>query len=305
MLDFFYLIRFPNLLVVALTQALIYFRVLLPAYTQTGLEPALNTVQFVLLVLVTMIVTAGGYVINDMLDARSDMVNRPGTNKVYQIGTGQVRWLYTTSILLGFAISFLLAFELGERKLLWLYPLMVSLLALYSRWIKPIPFAGNILVAIYCAGVPALVALAERKQLALVAKIDAEVATSTWQIIGVYCLFAFVATLLRELVKDIQDIHGDRVIGRRTIPILWGIKTSRLIGILLSGLILAAVSIPVLLGWPAFIHPIILTFMATLSMSTLYFMYLLVRSQEPRDFGKISTQLKLFLLAGLGLLVFI
>ena len=291
MLDFLRLIRLPNLLVVALTQVLIYYRVVLPAYAKIGLEPVLNSIYFTLLVIVTMVVTAGGYVINDILDARSDMVNRPGTNKVYQIGLGRVRWLYIGLIILGFGISFFLAIELDERKLIWLYPLMVSLLSLYSTYIKPVPLAGNVLVAVYCAGVPALIALAERKQLSQLHQYDVEVANTTWQIIGVYCLFAFVATLLRELVKDIEDIHGDRVIGRRTIPVLWGVSISRGLSIALSLLILASVSIPVIMGWPAFSHPLILAFMAVLSLSTLYFVYRLIRSQEPRDFGQISTQL--------------
>lgn len=305
MLDLLRLIRLPNLLVVALTQVLIYYRVVLSAYADVGVEPVMNTTLFILLVAVTMVVTAGGYVINDILDARSDMINRPGKNKVYQIGLDNVRWLYIGLIILGFGISFFLALELGERKLIWLYPLMVSLLALYSTYIKPIPFAGNLLVSIYCAGVPALIALAERSQLNQLHLHDVDVANTTWQIIGVYCLFAFVATLLRELVKDIEDIHGDRVIGRRTIPVLWGVSISRSLSIALSMLILAAVSIPVVMGWPAFSHPLILMFMAVLSLSTLYFVYRLVRSEEPRDFGQISTQLKLFLLAGLGLLIFI
>lgn len=305
MLNLLRLIRFPNLLVVALTQVLIYHRVVLPAYAKTGTEPVLDTWHFALLVVVTVVVTAGGYVINDILDARSDLVNRPGKNKVYQLGLDRVRWVYLGLVLLGYGISFLLAMQLGERKLLWLYPLMVSLLALYSSFIKPVPFAGNVLVAFYCAGVPALIALAERKQLAGLYLKDAGVANTAWQIIGVYCLFAFVATLLRELVKDIEDIHGDRVIGRKTIPILWGIPASRTLGVLLAGLVLVAVSIPVLLGWPAFSHSVILVFLAVLSLSTLYFGLLLLRSHEPSDFRRISTRLKLFLLAGLGLLIFI
>ena len=71
------LVRFPNLVIVALTQYLLYYGLLLPAFRQYSLEPALDGEHFSLLVAVTLLISAGGYVINDIVDFRIDLINRP------------------------------------------------------------------------------------------------------------------------------------------------------------------------------------------------------------------------------------
>lgn len=298
------LLRFPNLLVVVLTQALVYFRVIRPALTEAGVATSLSPIHFWLLTGATVAVTAGGYVINDLLDVRSDIINRPGKNVVYHLGEGRVRWLYLILVFIGFAMSVLLGWLVGEIKLLWLYPFSVALLALYSRFVKPYPFAGNLLVALYCAGVPGLVALAERASIARLLDIDPSGAGLV-RIIGVYCLFAFIATLLREVVKDMQDVRGDRVIGRDTLAVRWGIEGSRRFSLLLAAITLAALLSPLFLGWTNFLTPEVLAMIAALVSSLCFLAILIARGRESADFGRISRGLKLFLLGGLGLLLFI
>ncbi|PHI20379.1 hypothetical protein CEQ90_07925 [Lewinellaceae bacterium SD302] len=301
MLPYLQLVRFPNLLVVALTQSLIFYRLILPAFERNGIDAQLSHLQFALLVIACAIVTAAGYVINDILDTKADAVNKPGRNHVDDLGLANCRWLFVVLILIGYGISLQLALSLGKSHLIWLYPVAVGLLSLYSRYVKPIPLAGNLLVATFCAGVPALVALAELE--GLNSLVISEPATI--RILFIYGIFAFVATWLRELVKDMEDINGDRLIGRRTIPIILGISNSRSLGILLSLLNLFALLAPLLLGWPAFRKPGILICVVLLCLALCYFAWQLLRSRNARDYGRISTQLKLFLLGGLGLLVLV
>lgn len=301
--DFFRLIRLPNLLIVALTQWLVYDGFIQPSLKAAAIAGKLSSVYFWGLCAATVLVTAGGYIVNDLLDVESDAINRPGRNKVYALGVSLCLWWYLVSVLLGFACSLLLAFQLQELLLLGLYPLAVVALALYTRHIKPIPLAGNALVAIYCAGVPLLLVLAERR--ALLQLWEEAPQRAVWLVgtILVYALFAALATVLRELVKDMQDVAGDRHIGRRTLPVWLGMEPSRWLALFLVFLCLAALVLPIWWSWPAFLALRVLFFIAGLALALVYIAWGIVRAQQPHDYGRLSGQLKLFLLAGLGLLL--
>ena len=100
------LVRFPNLVIVALTQYLLYYGLLLPAFRQYSLEPALDGEHFSLLVAVTLLISAGGYVINDIVDFRIDLINRPDKVVINrQVRVQSAYWLYFCFNLLGFLIS--------------------------------------------------------------------------------------------------------------------------------------------------------------------------------------------------------
>ena len=117
-------------------------------------------------------------------------------------------------------------------------------------------------------------------------------------------VFAFVATLLRELVKDLEDIRGDREVGRQTIPVMWGISLSRKLGIMLGAMVILSILSPIFLGWPAFLEPPMLICIGVLLVGLLYILIQLARAREQTDYHRLSTQLKVFLLGGLGLLAF-
>ncbi len=303
LLDFFRLIRLPNLLIVALTQWLIYGRFILPSLEATSIVGKLSDFPFYLLCGATVLVTAGGYIVNDLLDVESDAINRPGKNKVHALGVALCLWWYLISVLLGFAFSLLLAFQLKELLLLGLYPLAVGVLALYTRYIKPTPLAGNALVAIYCAGVPFLLIVAERRALLQLWEEAPQSGIYLVGIVFVYALFAALATVLRELVKDMQDVVGDRHIGRRTLPVWLGMERSRGLALFLVFLCLTALILPIWWDWPAFQTLRVLFFIAGLGLALVYIAWGIVRARQQHDYGRLSSQLKLFLLAGLGLLM--
>jgi 4-hydroxybenzoate polyprenyltransferase len=122
------------------------------------------------------------------------------------------------------------------------------------------------------------------------------------RIVLLFMAFAFLATLLRELVKDMEDLRGDREVGRRTIPVMWGIPASQKIGILLGIMVVVAILCPIFLGWPAFLAPPMLTCIGMLLLALVYVMIQLWRARDPKDYHRLSTVLKFFLLGGLGLL---
>lgn len=297
-------LRFPNLVVVAVTQLLVFYRILLPAFQQAEIRNALSNWKLLELIIVTLMVTASGYLINDLQDVQTDDINRPGTNPVARLGRETVMWFYAVCLLVGFLVSQLLAYRLGERHLLWIFPLAVAMLSIYSVWVKRIPVLGNALVAAYCAGVPGIILLAERRAVRQLIDTNSELGLNALRICLIFMVFAFLATLLRELVKDLEDLRGDREVGRRTIPVRWGVPFSRQLGIFLGALVVAAILCPVLLGWPAFLSPPMLLCIGLLLVFLLYILFQLARAEEQATYHQLSTLLKLFLLGGLGLLVF-
>ena len=299
------LLRFPNLLVVALTQYLVAYHVLRPALLANDIAPALSDWKFIELAVITVLITASGYVVNDLQDEELDDINRPGTNPVQELGRDQVLWYYGAMLLAGFLVSQLLAFRLGETHLLWIYPLAISILALYSVYLKRRPLLGNILVAFYCAGVPGVVLLAERDAIRNLYDVAPVAAGEALSVCFLFMLFAFIATLLRELVKDLEDLKGDTQAGRKTIPVLWGPAAGRRIAVGMAGLTIAAILSPILLGWTAFQQPLLIGACLLLIASLAIIAVQIIRAGAVKDYHRISTELKVLLFAGLLLLIFV
>ncbi len=299
------LIRLPNLLVVALTQVLIFYRVIKPALLQAGLQPAFSDWRFFELVLATCIVTAGGYIINDLFDQNIDRINHPQRIVLDRITAPVARWLYGCLLLGGFILSTLIAFRRNELAWLWLYPFVTMSLALYSPVLKRRPLVSNLLVAVYCAGVAGLLWLAEREALTALTTVQPETALAVRQVLIIFMIFAFGSTLLREIVKDIEDMEGDRQFGRQTLPILLGTQTSRWLTIFLGVLLLLSLTWPLLQSWSVFSKPLLEGTLLILGMWLLLLIYQLTRARVKEDFHRLSTQLKFFMLGGLCLLLLV
>ncbi|MCB0551331.1 MAG: UbiA family prenyltransferase, partial [Phaeodactylibacter sp.] len=201
------LVRFPNLAIVALAQYLIYYILLLPAFQQYNLEPILDDAHFSLLVAVTVFITAGGYVINDIIDFRIDLVNRPDKVVINrQIRVQSAYWLYFCFNLMGFLLALYLSFHVECIPLANLFPLAVALLFLYSTYLKRQALVGNLLIALFCAGVAGIVWFAEREAFRELIEQAPALAGRIGSIISWYMAFAFLSTMFREVVKDMEDV---------------------------------------------------------------------------------------------------
>ena len=304
LLDLFRLVRLQNLLVVALTQLLVYYRIILPALDAGGIAGVLSPWKFFELCLVTLSITASGYLINDLRDIRIDAINHPGKNMVLKMGRSNVQWIFAANIFVGYLFALLLAFRLDERPLLFLFPAAVSVLAAYSVSLKRLPFVGNFLVALYCAGVPGILVVTERRALGQLIELNPALGMDTLRVCLLFMAFAFVATLLRELVKDMEDLRGDRQEGRQTLPVLLGITTSRRLAVVLGIMVIFSILSPIFLGWPAFLQPPMLICIGLLIVAILVILLQLMRAQHQVDYHKLSLQIKMLLVGGLGLLIF-
>ena len=238
----------------------------LPLYREAGFTSFnLGTGQFVLLVLATLLVTAGGYIINDLYDLPADQINKPKGIHIHHFGAAV--FLYVGTQMLTLLVSLYLAFSLHYLIYLWLLPIAVGGLWLYTVQLKHLPMLGNAVVAAFCAGVPLLVWLSESRSYGRLQDSVPHIAQVLSYLMWFYAAFAFLSTLARELIKDVQDVPGDKKIGSRTAPIVWGVEpvqwgVGAITFLLLSILIRLIAELPVnnpllplmlalvLVGWP-------------------------------------------------------
>jgi 4-hydroxybenzoate polyprenyltransferase len=242
MTKYFKLIRPLNLLIIGLTMigmAYYFHRLLL----LNEISSDLFSLPFIILVVSTVIIAAGGNIINDYFDVKADRINRP---KKLIIGKHiKRRWAIINHWALNF-IAFMMAiylsYELSSFWYLFIHLLSINLLWYYSVQLKRTVVLGNIVIAFLTALVPILVGIyyAQSYDWSAVKNIfpfRSEYVKYFPVYLGVALgLFAFLLNWTRELIKDIEDIEGDKILKARTLPIVHGIKTSKK----LSYVILAA-----------------------------------------------------------------
>lgn len=246
-MGFLRLIRFPNLIILALAQCLIYYMVVVPLLKTSEFTPSLHTWQFLLIVLSTVLIAAGGYVINDFFDKDIDAAN--GIGKVHDFSGWTMKTLYFVFSIIGIAIGLYLTYALKLRQFALTYLLTAALLYFYSASYKRLPLVGNFVVAFLTAVAVFLPAFADYELQYAFRDIKLPVINNKMYnlrliiaIAAAYAFFAFLISLVREIIKDMEDIEGDREFGCNTLPIVAGINNAKLIAIglllLIVGLIL-------------------------------------------------------------------
>lgn len=186
-----------------------------------------------LLILSVVCVAAGGYVINDYFDVKIDRINRPDDLIVTHIISrdGAMR-LFQILTLVGVGCGAAVSWWAHSWNLLFIYIVIPGLLWFYSASYKRMFLLGNIIVAFVSAIVPLLVAIANADHLLYLSGTRGHftpVIGDLYVWLSGFAAFAFLITLPREMVKDIEDIEGDREYECRTIPIVLGIKTTKII----------------------------------------------------------------------------
>ena len=234
-MSFLKLIRFPNLIIVVLTQYLLQYLILVPAFESVGISPLLDHFHFSILVLSTVLIAAGGYIINDLEDYEIDLLNKREKVIINQFISVDNAWkMYWGVSIFGFLISFYLAFYVSNLPLIFIYPIAIFLLYFYSKTLKKSVLWGNMIVSIFCAFVAGIVIFAERENVWEMNELGAEVSN----IFIFYLLFAFFSTMFREIIKDIEDEDGDRKNGCQTLPIVFGKTKAKWVGIFFGNVLL-------------------------------------------------------------------
>jgi 4-hydroxybenzoate polyprenyltransferase len=201
----FELIRFPNLVIMAMTQVLVQVCLLQPG---VPVRQVLSTERFYLLLLATGCVAAAGYIINDYYDIKIDAINKPRRQVVgISINRRQAMlahlFLSGIGVLVGWVLGWAVGLiNFGALLLLWGY----------SARLKSYFLVGNLTIALLAA--------------VLVLVVPVHYGSGTMAV-WAYALFSFLISLAREIIKDMEDVKGDATFDRRTLPIVLGIAGAK------------------------------------------------------------------------------
>ncbi|MEM9547304.1 MAG: geranylgeranylglycerol-phosphate geranylgeranyltransferase [Bacteroidota bacterium] len=299
LLSYIHIIRPKNISIVAVSQILIYLIYLLPLRGLTPLE--LDGYLWILFVLDTMLIAAGGYIINDIADIRADEINKP--EKLF-IGKGKLSlpraWVYyIVLVVFGFAIAFYIAWKIEKMLLLSIYPVAVLLLYLYSFYFKRMPLLGNLVVSIFCAFVPAIIWYAEYDMVESIQSINNDYYTMVVNVFIAYIVFAFVSTLVREIIKDIEDVEGDLASDFSTLPIVLGKERARVVALFFSIFLLFSYGLWFRLNSEANLYVFSCIVLVGLILPTMSIIRQIYRAKQQADYSSISKRLKYLMIASL------
>ncbi|HEY4153949.1 MAG TPA: geranylgeranylglycerol-phosphate geranylgeranyltransferase [Puia sp.] len=305
---FFRLIRWPNLLFIALTQCLFYYCILLPSFynADPSRENILRPPEFVLLCISSVLIAAAGYIINDYFDLHIDRVNKPEKIVVEKIIKRRwaIIWHWILSIL-GVGIGFYLSWKLRNIFIGPSNLACVLLLWFYSTTFKKKLLFGNILISFLTAWVIGVLYLCEFRLHRFVNPEFHAVLSRVYKFAILYASFAFIISLVREVVKDMEDLEGDARYGRRTMPVVWGINASRVFAGTWLMLLMAA-----LIGIEFYILPyrwwgVVIFSALFVIFPMLWVLKKLYRADTPADFHRLSRMIKIIMMMGILSMIFL
>lgn len=302
---FLKLIRWPNLVFIIITQFLFWNFVLPFIYSGSTVGPEalkLSGELFLVLVLASVCIAAAGYIVNDHFDVLIDQVNKPGKVIIgVFIKPKTATLLYVGFSTLGLALSFYVGYELNNYYIPAFNFLSILILWFYSTTFKKKLLIGNILVSLLTAWVILVLTLAEYR-------FNLSAGDVVWQrilkISFVYGGFAFIVSLVRETIKDMEDVEGDARFGCTTMPIVWGIRAAKtytsVLLVVLVGLILAIVIYILQFGW----WIISIYAVLNLVLPIVWVLFKLYSANSPPEFHRLSSVVKGIMLAGILSMLF-
>lgn len=303
---FFRLIRWPNLIFIALTQTFFYFFIVQPVLYGNERVPYEEIILFFVLVASSIFIAAGGYIINDYFDVNIDLVNKPG--KLVVDKAIHRRWAILLHLLFSFAGTlggFYIGLQNGNWLIGWANFGAVLCLWFYSTYFKKQLLSGNVLISLLTAWVVMVVYFFVMWQRPVFYQhLESGGYAKLLRLMLVYSGFAFLISFIREMVKDMEDVEGDRRYGCKTMPIVWGLRFSKLFAgvwmvLLLVMLLIALLYILYFQMWiPALYHFLLIILPAA------YCLRMLPLATESRHFHLLSRYVKLVMLAGIISMVF-
>ena len=301
---FFRLVRWPNLVFIALTQFLFEYCIYQRIYGYSW-NNAVETRQFLFLVIASVLIAAAGYIINDYFDLNIDQVNKPGKVVVNVLITRRwvIFWHMFLSLLgLFFTVS---ALPIAEYWYLVLGNLAsIILLWFYSTNFKKQLLVGNVLISLLTAWVIGIIFFSKYLlKINTLLEVDRN-QVRFFRLTVLYASFAFIISLIREVIKDMEDMDGDRKYGCRTMPILWGMNASKVFVAVWIIVLVAALTIlqfyVLPFGWWMSALYCLLFIISPL----VWILLKLFKAQSAEGFHRLSTVIKLVMFTGILSMLF-
>lgn len=299
---FLQLVRWPNLIFILLTQFLFEYCIYGRIYGQWGVD---GQQQFWYIVVASVFIAAAGNIINDYFDLNIDQINKP--DKVVVNAIINRRWVIFWHMLLSMTGLFFTVMALPV-SVYWHLVLAnmgsILLLWFYSTNFKKQLLVGNVIISLLTAWVILILFFAKQPlQISHLLYVGHD-EVRFFRLTMVYASFAFVISLIREVVKDVEDMEGDRRYGCKTLPIVWGVQAAKIFVAVWLVVLIAALIILQLyvlpLGWW---HSALYCLVAIIA-PLIWIFIKLFKAKSPKDFHRLSAVIKFVMLTGILSMLF-
>jgi len=265
-------------------------------------------VQFFLLVLSTVFIAAAGYIINDYFDTRTDLINKPARVVVgVKVSRRVAMILHAGLNIIGIGLGVYLAFYIKLPSLSFVFLIPTGLLWFYSTNYKRQFLIGNLSVAFLTGLLPLMVVLFEipllNREYGQVMIQNETNFNYIFAWVGGFSFFAFLTTLIREVIKDAEDFEGDKAYGMKTVPIVLGkFWTKKAVLGLISLTLFMLVYL--LLKYIVFsVEPVdylsLVYFALFLITPLIILMIQVLKAKDKQGYGRASKVIKLVMLTGI------
>lgn len=298
----FRLIRFQNLIIMALTMILVKWCLIDTLLGFENIIPAFSLPAFILLTVSTLLIASGGYVVNDYLDADIDEINKAKTMVIGKSISKNAAWnLYIVLCIGGLVAAVYPAYESGNINFVLIQIISAGLLWFYSYSYKRQLLIGNLVISVLSALVVFLPAYYE----AMAEKNVYQQISINFFYVNAFTAFAFLTTFSREIIKDMEDMEGDKSVGCRTFPIVAGIVPAKILAVFFSILVMAAVGYIQYSQYESQDYISLLYFLVAVQLPSALLTYKTATAKHKTDFRIASRLSKLVMIGGiLSMLVF-
>lgn len=291
--DYLVFFRWKNVLMILLIQFL--FKYIL--FEKFDLQVSLDHLHFMLLALSTAFVAIAGYIVNDIHDIKADIINKP--DKLF-VDKKMTR-IMAQNLFIGFnsaglLLGMYLSYHIGHTSYFIIYVLTSLLLYEYAKHLKNRLLIGNILIAtivFFCILIIAIFDIAP-----VTSDYNLPAQGPVLKIVLLYGGFGFILTFLREVVKDVEDIEGDKAMQARSLVIVMGERFTKGVLLLISSVVLLTTCIFSIQLYGSH-KPLSMYLGIMVSLPLLYSIFRISKARKKKDFHNISSLLKLIMLLGM------
>lgn len=290
---------------IGITQVLFHYCILQPNLATVQQQPKISGLYLLLISAASILIAAGGNIINDYFDLNIDKINKP--HKLIVEKHISRRYAIFLHLLLSLAGIMCSVFVAHRLNILWLgmaNTIAVLLLFIYSASLKKKFLIGNILVSTLTAWVIMVLALPEYEVLILDPQNKNEVFNKMFRLGILYASFSFIISVIREVIKDMEDVDGDRKYDCKTMPIVLGLNATKVfvavwLIVLIALLIIAQIYVIRFGWWLSIIYAI-----CGLIIPLCIVLKKTFAAQSAANFHKLSSNIKWIMLAGILSMIF-
>ena len=303
---FLRLVRVLNLFFIVLTQALFYYCVIPFAFKDVPEFSQLLTEKlFWLLSFASVLIAAAGYVINDYFDVNIDQINKPEKLVVNKIINRRwtILWHWAFSFA-GVLISFYVSWKIGNWLIGFVNLGCVLILLLYSTSFKKRLLIGNLIIAVLTSWVVVVLLVVEWRPITVNNPELIEAMSRLFKLGILYGSFAFIISLVREVVKDIEDMQGDAKYNCKTMPIVWGVNVAKMFAgvwliVLTASIIIVQFYILPFRWWWNILYSVVLVI-----IPLIWILIKLYMAVSKADYHRLSNAIKFVMLTGILTMIF-